>query len=113
MVNVNSKLNEIIKNKDTQRQFMKYLLVGGSTALIELTLYTLFRRVIHLELAVSNISATVCATTFNFIVNRGWSFKAASNLSRSLVMYLLLFCFITMGIVTMWNFVLYRKVIFK
>lgn len=137
MVNVNSKLHEIIKDKDTQKQFIKYLLVGGSTALIELMLYTLFRKVIHLELALSNIFATICATTFNFIVNRGWSFKAASNLSRSLIMYLILFCFntifstfmisymvnwglydvmakvITMGIITMWNFLLYRKLIFK
>ncbi|WP_238884722.1 GtrA family protein [Clostridium sp. YIM B02551] len=119
------------------KQFGKYLLVGGSTALFELLLYTFFRKIIYLDLLISNISAVFIATVFNFIINRGWAFKNSSNIYRSIVLYIILFIanttfstnaiafmvslgvldiiakFITMCMITLWNFILYRKVIFK
>lgn len=132
-----NKIQELINNKNAQKQFIKYLLVGGSTAIFELVLYTLLRKVVCLELSLSNVIAVIIATILNFIINRGWAFKTASNLPRSVMLYLILFFlntlfstnaiifmvnlglvdiiakFITMCMITMWNFVFYRNIIFK
>ncbi|MDP4178851.1 MAG: GtrA family protein [Bacillota bacterium] len=121
----------------SHKQFIKYILVGGSTAAVELLLYTLFRRILGINLNLSNISAVIIATLLNFIINRGWSFKSSSNFIRSLILYIILFCLnttfstnaisfmvkygmidivakvITMCMITAWNFVLYRKIVFK
>jgi Predicted membrane protein len=134
---MNKKVRMLIENKDIQRQFVRYILVGGSTAFFELTLFTFFRKAVHVDLALSNVIAVVLATLFNFILNRGWSFKKTSNLVRSMVLYIILFCLnmafstnaitlmvgwkipdilaklITMCMIMMWNFTLYRKIVFK
>jgi len=131
------KINKLINDKAIQKQFIKYLLVGGSTAVFELILYTFLRRVICLDLSLANVIAVIISTILNFVINRGWAFKTASNLNRSIMLYLILFFlntlfstkaiivlvkfgvldvlakFITMCMITMWNFVLYRKIIFK
>lgn len=131
-----NKIKDFIKNKNIHKQFIKYLLVGGSTAVFELSLFTLFRKVIFLNIISSNITATILATLLNFIINRRWSFKSDSNIIRSLIAYIILFSFntifstaaisfmvksnipdvfaklITICMVTMWNFILYRKLVF-
>ncbi|MBE6066729.1 MAG: GtrA family protein [Clostridium lundense] len=130
-------MQELITNKSARNQFIKYLFVGGFTAFFEILLYAFLRKVVYLNLTLSNIIATVIATAINFWINRGWSFKSASNLSKSLILYLILFFlnasfstlainvmvklkildiaakFITMCMITVWNFVIYRKLIFK
>lgn len=127
----------MIKNRDAAKQFIRYILVGGSTALFELAVFTALRRMAHMDIAPANIAAVVMSTVLNFSLNRGWAFKTASNLPRSIILYIILFCFntffttnaiaimvgwnmpdilaklITMAIVTMWNFIIYRKIIFK
>lgn len=127
---------ELILNKDSRNKFIKYLFVGGFTAFFELLLYAFLRNVVYLNLTLSNITAVVIATAINFLVNRGWSFKSSSNLSRSLILYLILFSFntifstftiafmvklkildilakfITICFITVWNFIIYRKMIF-
>lgn len=133
----NYSIHGIMSNKEIQKQFIKYLIVGGSSAALELLLFTFLRKAAGLSITTSNVTAAVTSTAFNFLVNRGWSFKAASSFTRSLVLYLILFFLntafstyaiafmvsigvfdvlaklITMGMITMWNFVLYRRVIFK
>lgn len=120
----------------TLKQAILYLLVGGSSALIELVLFYAFSDVFSASLTLSNVAAVIIATAFNFIVNGTVTFKSASSLSRSVILYLILFCFntifstvvinylasmglpaifakiITMGCIVLWNFVLYKKVIF-
>ena len=121
----------------TQKQFMKYIFVGGLTALLELMLFAIFRLIAFFDIALSNIIAVTTATLCNFFLNRGWSFKANSNIFRNLILYVFLFLInlsfstyaiafmvkagmvdvvaklVTMILITLWNFVLYRKVIFK
>lgn len=117
---------------------VKYLLVGGSSALIELAVFQTLLALSPLGVGPSNVVALVSSTTFNFLMNRNFTFKSASNPARSLVLYLLLFAFnttlttmvlsvlvgewgwnsvfsklLTMACVTLWNFVLYRKVVFR
>ena len=118
-------------------QGVRYLLVGGSSALIELALFHLLHSVLSLAVAPANITAIVVATAYNFLLNRSFAFKSTSSPVRSLILYLILFAFNmafstivigalesigvqatlaklgTMCCIVIWNFVLYRKVIFK
>ena len=118
------------------RQGLTYIVVGGSTALLELGLFQLLYEYLHVELAIANIIAVVVATCTNFLINRNVTFASTSNPARSIVLYAMLFCinlFIStngiallvscgvhsaiakimlQGCIVLWNFVLYRKVIF-
>jgi putative flippase GtrA len=121
---------------ETGKQGIAYVLVGGGTALLELGLFQLLFELMKLPLAVSNVSATVVATAVNFLLNRNVTFKSTSNPVRSLVLYIMLFganmaistlmigVLVGLGLpsaaakllmqacVVVWNFVLYRKLIF-
>lgn len=123
--------------KKTLFQAIKYLVVGGSSAVIELVLFQLLSAAFAIPLAAANVTAVVVSTVFNFLVNRNVTFKSTSNPLRSLVLYLLLFALnttfstavisllaaqgvyplvakvCTMACIVLWNFVLYKKVIFK
>ena len=123
--------------KKTLFQAIKYLMVGGSSAVIELVLFQLISVVFVIPLAAANVTAVVVSTVFNFLVNRNVTFKSTSNPLRSLVLYLLLFALnttfstvvisllaaqgvyplvakvCTMACIVLWNFVLYKKIIFK
>ncbi|MDR2108633.1 MAG: GtrA family protein [Coriobacteriales bacterium] len=121
----------------TARQGGRYLLVGFSSAAIELVSFALLHEGLSVATLFANPVALTLSTLFNFILSRTWTFRSVSSLPRSVVLYLLLFCFnqvfstgmviflesvgvysliakmITMGCVVLWNFFLYRKVIFK
>ncbi len=122
--------------KETFAQALRYGAVGITSAAIELVIFQVLSAVVHVALAWSNIIAVVLSTTFNFIASRKLTFKSTANPVRSLVLYLLLFAFnttftttgisllsswgvypllakiATMACVVLWNFVLYKKVIF-
>ena len=123
--------------KKTLFQAIKYLMVGGSSAAIELVLFQLLSAAFAVPLAAANVTAVVVSTVFSFLVNRNVTFKSTSNPLRSLVLYLLLFALnttfstvvisllavqgvyplvvkvCTMACIVLWNFVLYKKIIFK
>ncbi|MEA5025555.1 GtrA family protein [Desulfitobacterium hafniense] len=116
--------------------FFKYVIVGGSTALLELLLFLGLRRGVGFDLASANILAMGIATGVNFLMNRNWSFRSSTRVSRSFVLYISLILFnmvfttwliallvswgvsdfwakfMMMAAATLWNFALYRKVIF-
>lgn len=118
------------------KQMIKYLLVGGSTALIELALFSALVYGTPLSAGMSNIIAVLVATAINFILNRTKTFESSSNVFRSIVLYVLLFVLnttfsticvslaaaygintvivklATMVCIVAWNFVLYRRIIF-
>lgn len=123
-------------HQKTVRQIIVYLAVGGGTALLELALFELLYEVLRLDVAPSNVTAVLIATATNFILNGKVTFGGSHNIVRSVVLYMLLFlfnlCFTTWAIgalvglgihsaaakimtqicVTIWNYVLYRKVVF-
>ena len=126
------------ESKDTLRhQGFFYVVVGISSALIELVLFQGLYALAGMPVEPSNVIAVVTSTTFNFLMNRSVTFKGTSNPLRSLVLYLLLFAFnttfstlvirtlvgmgwhslaaklATMCCIVLWNFALYRTVIFK
>lgn len=123
--------------KDDIVRIAKYLFVGGSSALLELLLFQLLYAVLGWQIAVANISAVIIATAYNFLLNRSWAFKQDKNAARSILLYLLLFAFnttfsttaisllvarsissviaklFTQVCIVLWNYVLYKRVIFK
>ena len=130
-------IRKFLYTKNIKNQLMLYLAIGCFTALFELLLFTVFRKIFGFDIPLSNITAIVCATILNFSLNRGLAFKSASYLPRSIILYLLLFFLnmfistslikhmvqvgifdvvakmVTMLLITTWNFLLYRKVIFR
>lgn len=123
--------------RSTFRQVATYLLVGGSNALIELIVFQVLFTLGNLSIVISNITAVVASTAFNFIMNGTVTFKEASNLPRAIILYLLLLVFntifstsviailtnsgvpsfiaklFTMACTVTWNFALYKRVVFK
>ena len=118
-------------------QFIRYGFVGGVSAILELALFQSLCIFTNVGIAQSNIIAVLASTAVNFAMNRSVTFRSTSNPAKSLVLYLMLFLFnttfstltitwltslglypfiakiLTMACVIMWNFVLYRKFIFK
>lgn len=119
-------------------QIARYLITGFCSAAIEFSLLFVSKDFIGLSVILSNSIALTIVFWFNFFMNRIWSFKSRANLKKQLVMYLTLFAFnlgasdlimyvltdklslqyliakvfATAAVVT-WNFILYKKVIYK
>lgn len=119
-------------------QLVRYLVTGFSSAAIELSLLYVFRDVVELSVIEANSIALTIVFWFNFLMNRLWSFKSKSSLKKQLLMYAALFVFnlgasdlimhvlvtllgiqyllakvFAIGAVVSWNFILYKKVIYK
>jgi putative flippase GtrA len=89
------------------------------------------------DVRIATMISLACSTVFNFFMSRAYTFRAVSSLARSLILYLLLFVFnqafsafaivwlidtglpsiaakiVTMGCIVLWNFILYRRVVFR
>lgn len=123
---------------DLLGQIYRYLVTGFCSAAMEFSLIFVFRDVAGLSVILSNSIALTIVFWFNFLMNRIWSFKSRANLKRQLAMYLVLFVFnlgasdlimyaltaklslqyllakvFAIGAVVTWNFVLYKKVIYR
>lgn len=129
-------LKKIIESKNNIIQFSKYIIIGGTSAICELLLFTIFD-MLEISIVISNISSVIIATIINYLLNKFWAFKSQKASIKSLVLYIALFIFniifssqfivfvsnagvngivaklISMILITCWNFVLYKKVIFK
>jgi len=116
---------------------LRYLLVGGASAVFELGLFQVMFQLTAHNVAISNPVAVTAATVLNYALNRSWAFKSRVNVARSAMLYLGLFLLnlafstaviaqavamgalpivakaATMVCIVLWNFVLYRKVIFR
>lgn len=123
-----------------QKSIVKYIIVGvGSLAVDYAVLLALYHG-FNVHPAIAGGIGVVAGLIVNFILNKLWSFGAASSTKQSAkqaVMYGALVCFnlvftswfitfvlqfgiqpevskiITTGIITLWNYALYKAVIFK
>lgn len=126
-----------ILNRSKIKQILVYLLVGGGTALLELAIFSLLYRLFLFDVSVSNVIAVLIATATNFMLNGTVTFKGSSNIYRSVILYTALFIFNTffstaaitmlsqagapaelvkvgtMVCIVIWNYVLYRKIVFR
>lgn len=119
-------------------QFVRYLVVGFSTFFLEYFLFFMLFRVIGLDDLIANSISITIVFWFNFLMNRFWSFKSKERLLKQVLQYAVLFVFnitfsnvfmyvmsdfvgispliskvLVMGLIVMWNFVLYKKVIYR
>jgi putative flippase GtrA len=119
------------------KQGLRYFLVGCVSAALDFGLFFLLFNVFGIDVRLSNVAAITLSAIFNFSLSRVWTFKSTSNVARSMILYLVLFVFnnlfstvaiiwliglsipssvakiMTMACITLWNFVLYRTVVFK
>ncbi|MDD4494476.1 MAG: GtrA family protein [Eubacteriales bacterium] len=135
------KENKFIKDflkPEVLAQFKRYVITGVSCFALEYLLFYLLLEVFHASDLVSNIIALTTVFWVNFFMNRIWSFKSKANLKKQLLQYLVLYLFnlcATTGLiyvlshillidpriskiivqcaVVSWNFLLYKKVIYK
>ncbi len=119
-------------------QFFRYAITGLTSAAIEFSLLYVFRDIAKLSVVLSNSIALSIVFWFNFFINRIWSFKSTANLKKQLAMYFFLFVFnlaasdiimylltdklsmsyllakvFAIGAIVGWNFIIYRKIIYK
>ena len=57
-------LKKIIEGKSNIIQFSKYIIIGGTSALCELMLFTIFQ-IIGMSIFISNISSVIISTIIN------------------------------------------------
>lgn len=117
--------------------FIKYLLIGGSSFILDYTLFYALYRWLGLNEIISNTIALFLVFWYNFLLNRYWSFKSKSPFCKQLLQYSLLLAFnmsfsnlfiyftkvsldlkpqyskiISMVFIVLWNFLLYKHIIF-
>ena len=119
--------------------FERYLPIGYSLAKdVADNLFNYYLKESTYSYLFANAIAYVVVFWFNFLVNRIWSFKSKVNIFKQLRQYGVLFVFnliaisalmwfltdkigimseiskvLVMGMVVCWNFILYKKVIYK
>lgn len=124
-------------NKESMVQMKRYIIVGLISFTIEYILFFILYKLLNVWYVFAN--AVVYAITFwiSFLLNRNWSFKSRGNIYRQLILYFLLFIInlfvssnviyllsdkllisplyskvVTMCIIVMWNFIIYKKIIY-
>ncbi|RDB58979.1 hypothetical protein C1878_15915 [Gordonibacter sp. 28C] len=118
-------------------QGARYVIVGVASALLELIIFSVLYYVAQVSAAWASPVSLLCSTVLNYALSKNWSFKGDSSILKSLLLYVLLLCFnsifssiatqffidigisalfaklLTMSCVVVWNFFLYRKVVFR
>ncbi len=122
----------------TVQQFLKYSITGCTSFVVEYAAFYLIYHFIGLWYIWSNSIAMTLGFVTSFFMNRTWSFKSKANIYRQFVMYGTLFIInlfisnslmylfsdiigiippiskiFSVMILTCWNFIIYKKVIFK
>lgn len=118
------------------RPVLRYLLVGGSSFLLDLGLLALCFTVLHWPLWVSTALAFWTSVAYNFVLQRTFSFRSNASLVGGLWRYLVVLGVNTLAttviveafqragpgyvigktvatvLVTCWNYILYRRWVF-
>jgi len=139
-INFNNRLDLVTKLKDKEilKQIRRYLTTGFLSAGSEYMILFLLTRYIGLWYIISNTIALTVGFWISFLLNKYWSFNSRKGMIRQLILYGILFVInlgasngivylltekagfhfmfsklFAMGMIVMWNFVIYRKVIYK
>jgi putative flippase GtrA len=105
--NIIIKINEIplikkILGENSVEQFTKYLIVGFSSFIIDVSLLFVFKKIInwlnptsdnHFIIILANTLSVTIVFWFNFLMNRNWTFKSNSGLLKQILLYTPLFVF--------------------
>jgi putative flippase GtrA len=135
---MNHKLIKEYLNPEAIVQLRRYLVSGISAFAVEYLTFQLFLNIFDIQKFISNSIAMFIGFWFSFLLNRFWSFESKENFIKQLSLYSVLFLInliisnslmfvftdrlgispsiskiIIMGMIVAWNFVLYKKVIYK
>ena len=126
-----------MNSNNTTKHFVTYLIIGGTTALLELIVFQALITFLNFDVAIANVIALIASTAANFCLNGYVNFKLTSNPIKAAIKYLILFAanmtfttftvkffsdlgaiplvikIITMAMMITWDFFLYEKVIFR
>jgi len=119
-------------------QFSRYITTGLLAAAVEYMLLVALTEWVGLWYLTSNSIAYISGFLISFLLNRFWSFKSKDNIVKQLVLYGILFAInfvltnalmyaltsilgilyliskiFVMGIVVIWNFIIYKKIIYQ
>ena len=72
------------------RLFLRYIAVGGASAVIEYTVFNVLYSGAGLATLVANSIAIVIAVMFHFNMQKRWTFRDAQSLRRQLPRYLMM-----------------------
>ncbi|MDP4094473.1 MAG: GtrA family protein [Bacillota bacterium] len=120
------------------KQLTRYIITGVFAAIVEFSVLYCLRTYVGFSLILSNSIAYTFGFCISFLMNKFWSFEARGELKRQLTLYTILFGInlllsdalmdlfnhrlglsliiskvIAIGIITLWNFGLYKKIIYK
>lgn len=65
---------------------IKYALIAMSAGLIQMGSFTLMNEILHLDYWVSYLIALVLSVLWNFTINRRYTFKSASNITKAMLL---------------------------
>lgn len=124
-------------NFKTLIQFIKYCISGLAVAAIEYIAFFVLYKQIGLWHITSNSLAMAIGFLVSFLLNRYWSFKSKANIFRQIAVYGMMFVInllisnvfmfifsdnlgvapplsklLVMMMIGMWNFIIYKKVIY-
>jgi putative flippase GtrA len=133
----NKLLNEFF-NEKTFQQLIKYIIVGMTSFITEWSLLYIFNKVLQVWYLYANSIAFVVVFWLNFLMNRIWAFQSRQNFKKQILLYGILFIInlnvsnavmywlheiigldvmlakvFAVGLVVSWNFILYKKVIYR
>lgn len=120
-------------------QFKKYLVTGFTAFGIEYTLFAVLNQIVRIDDRIANVIVYVVMFWLVFLANKFWSFQSKGNMGSQLFFYILLFSFnlvvgnigiwyvltrifgippliakpILQGVLTSWNFIAYKKFIYR
>lgn len=129
-------LKELLKG-ESAAQFIRYASVGLLAAVVEYGLTIALTELSGVWYLLSGSAGYAAGFVISFTLNRVWSFKSKGRLTRQLALYASLFMInlivsnallyllttvaglvyfisklLVMGMVVLWNFVLYKKIIY-
>ncbi|HEX3045059.1 MAG TPA: GtrA family protein [Bacillota bacterium] len=107
MNNLITKINNIplvrkVLGEKATEEFIKYLIVGVSSFILDMTFLYIFTRMIEnlvpgiahsTAVPIANTASVTIVFGFNFVMNRYWTYRSTSNIWRQLLIYTPLFFF--------------------
>ncbi len=125
-------------NKQILKQFIRYLIVGSSSFILDISLLYLLTEIVGLRPTFSLVFSQIIVIIYNFSLNRFWTFKSTGQLNKQMILYLLLVVFnyflgllimyigneifkinyllirvVNIALITLWNFLIYKYIIYK
>lgn len=91
----------------TAKQFIKYVLIGGTVAVIEMTVFILFTWSNKFSMEICFSISFIIATLFHFLLNKYWNFK---SFERPVYFQLRTYA-ITVGISYTYNFIIMQVLV--